>query len=97
MEQKKVVIRVVRKQGEERKVAEVVQKEPRPTTKEGLVEWQEAGRKLRQGEKLLIDGKKFYNFAQNIELMKKWFKYCSKNGYKPNDRFTLLIEKDITE
>lgn len=92
-EKKRVVVKVVRKQPEEKKLKKI--KEVRPTTKEGLLEWKANGRKLSRAEDLFLIGIKYYNFAQNIEFMAKWFEKCHKAGIKPNDRFTQLIEEEL--
>lgn len=96
METRKVIVKVAKKQPELKTVVKK-KKEPRPVTKEEIIAWAEKGKKLKSSEKLFLEGREYYNFAQNIETMKKWFKMCERIGIKPNERLTILIEKDITE
>lgn len=94
-DRKRVVVKIIKKQPIGEPVKKI--KEKRPVTKEAIEEWKASGRKLRQSEELFLVGKKYYNFAQDIELMKLWIAKCQRNGVKPNDRLTKLIESDIEE
>ena len=96
MEQRKVVVKVVKKQAVEKNVERKI-KDPRPIAKEGLIAWQNEGRRLSKGERLFLDNKRFFNFAQDIDFMERWIQRCTELGIKPNERLTALIEKDIAE
>lgn len=52
-------------------------------------------RKPRKSELLALEGKRFYSFAQSIEMMDEWCTLVKSMGEKPNEAFTEIIKADI--
>ena len=56
-------------------------------------------KKKRKPSKKLLElqaqGKTYYKFVQDIEMMNKWCQYVIGTGIRPNERFRQLVEFDI--